>query len=339
MTASTTLPDYRVPRATEAAFLGVVIFGGQFLVPLLLLVCCVRGLNRHPTLLNFLASWILYSIATCLLLYTGNAFEAHPPEVVCLVQVPLQQAAFLVIAFSAVALMLQLWFTLPTVAKVSAPSAVRDILLIALPYVCGAIYLAIFFSYYAVSTDGVVVERGRLTCRLAEGQQAVFFSKLTPIVVALLLVICLVMSAWMLKKTVKKLANVRHWSLKDGLQAPKSPWLPILTRFSMFSFYATLTIFACLIVAATPQGIGRYIVDWYTATLPIAAFIIFTPWPNCSRPREHTEISETETATVGRLPIMNPKATLIGEAWVYQVDVPPPVPEKPQGYEWRCPKV
>ena len=49
------LPDYRVTTLIEAVYLGTVILGRQVLLPLLLLVCWVKKLNRHPTLLNFLA--------------------------------------------------------------------------------------------------------------------------------------------------------------------------------------------------------------------------------------------------------------------------------------------
>lgn len=68
-------------------------------------------------------------------------------------------------------------------------------------------------------------------------------SSFAPITVGVVLILCLFMSLWMLSRTVKRLANIGNWTLKDGLKiAPQSPWLPILARFSRFCIYATLMI-------------------------------------------------------------------------------------------------
>ncbi|KAH7104096.1 hypothetical protein BKA62DRAFT_693514 [Auriculariales sp. MPI-PUGE-AT-0066] len=295
--------DYRVSPALETVYLSVVIGGGQILIPVLLILSCIRGFSRHPSLLQFLASWLWYSVATSLLLYTGNGYQNNPPHGICFAQVALQQAGLLIISFSAIALMLQLFFTLPTVSTSKPFSKARDFLLVSMPYILSLLYVGIFCGVAARAPDYMTVERGRFTCRISDGKAANFFNKFVPAIISSSMIICLCMSIYMLHKTVKRLFGM-NWSLKDGLQSSSGrSWLPILTRFAVFGLYAVLCIVASLIMAFTPQGPAHEIVDWYTVTLPLAAFFIFVPWPSCGCKREHKEKSVSETVT-HNLPMM-----------------------------------
>lgn len=275
-------PDYRSSRAKTVAYYVLVIAGGQVLVPLLLcLFLFNKGFKRHPTLLLYLLSWVAYSVASCLLLYAGHVNDVVPPYDLCLAQVSLINAAYWMIAFGAVALMLHLRFTLPTVnPNATAYAPIRDGLLVALSPVMAGVYLVLFFVAHRVKPSLVAVERGRVTCRFQSTPDARFFSKLTPVLLALLLTICFGMSIYMLRKTVHKLLDIRGWKLKRSLQAPRGPWLRILTRFIVFGFYSITTMIASFIEAVTPQGPAHEFVDYYVATLPLAAFLIFGTLPD-----------------------------------------------------------
>ncbi|KZV86237.1 hypothetical protein EXIGLDRAFT_752925 [Exidia glandulosa HHB12029] len=239
-----------------------------------------RGLKRHPTLLVYLLSWVAFSIATCFLLYSGRGMEAHPPYGLCLTQVSLINAAYWMIAFAAVSLVLHLRFTLPTVNPAQQQSRAREAILVAIPPIAAVVYLCIFFVANRVSPNSVAVERGRLNCRFQERPETRFFAKLTPILLGVLLSICFVTSIHMLHKTVHKLLDVRGWRLKNSLQAPRGAWLRILARFVVFGAYSITTMVASLIDAITPQGPAHYFVDMYVATLPLVAFSIFGTLPD-----------------------------------------------------------
>jgi hypothetical protein len=276
-------PDHRATASKQTAYYTLVILGGQALVPLLLALFLInRSFNRHPTLLVYLLSWVCFSISACLLLYTGHT-ESHPPYNLCLAQVALINAAYIMIAFAAVSLMLQLRFTLPTVNTNPKPSRLRDAILVAVPPVASGLYMILFYAARAVEDDLVAVERGRFTCRFQEGPKRRFFAKFTPILLGLLLSICLAVSMFLLHRTVRRLVSVRGWELKDTLKSRFNdgvPWLRILSRFVIFGIYSVLTMVACLITAITPQGPFHEFVDFYVATLPLAAASIFGTVPD-----------------------------------------------------------
>lgn len=52
----------------RAAFLLMLIIGGQVGLTLLVLTLLLwKGIQRHPTLINFCITWIIYSTVYCLL--------------------------------------------------------------------------------------------------------------------------------------------------------------------------------------------------------------------------------------------------------------------------------
>jgi len=283
-TAAAMAPDYRASAPRLYAYLAIAIVGGQVLVPLLLVsFLFTRGLRRHPTLLNFLVSWIVYSIAVCLLFYAGHGLDQIPPPSLCLAQVALINAAYFKIAFAAVALMLHLFLTLPTVNDFRGPSPIRETILVLLaPFVFG-LYLIVFFAVNSAAPQYVLVERGRLTCRFQSTPTTSFFSKFTPAIICIAMLSCLIMSMWMFKKTVKHVLNWRDWRLRSNLNGPRGPWFRILLRFTVFCVYAVLTEIASLIDVFAPQGPSHDIVDMYVATLPLAAFFIFGTLPDIRR--------------------------------------------------------
>ncbi|KAH7108458.1 hypothetical protein BKA62DRAFT_764511 [Auriculariales sp. MPI-PUGE-AT-0066] len=198
-------------------------------------------------------------------------------------QVALINASYMMIAFAAVSLMLQLRFTLPTANAAPKPSHVRDVILVAIPPSTGVLYMVLFYSVHAVKPEAVAVERGRFTCRFIEGPERRFFAKFTPIVLGVLLLICFGVSIYLLRRTVQRLVSVQGWKLKEGLKprwADGVPWLRILTRFVVFGLYSVLTVVASLIDAITPQGPFHEFVDFYVATLPLAAASIFGTIPD-----------------------------------------------------------
>lgn len=49
-------------------FLTLHIIGGQIILPILVATCiCSKTVMRHPTLINFLSTWIIHSVCSCLL--------------------------------------------------------------------------------------------------------------------------------------------------------------------------------------------------------------------------------------------------------------------------------
>lgn len=59
-----------VPDMTNLApvYYNLLLVGGQICLPILILILCIsKRVKRHPTIINFLVTWIIYSIIYCLL--------------------------------------------------------------------------------------------------------------------------------------------------------------------------------------------------------------------------------------------------------------------------------
>lgn len=63
--------------AVTTAYFVLSILGGQVLLPLVLGTCLIsKRVHRHPLLLEFLACWTVYSLATCILCAASAAVRS-----------------------------------------------------------------------------------------------------------------------------------------------------------------------------------------------------------------------------------------------------------------------
>lgn len=98
-------PAGQYKLAAVVIFFVFQIVGGHLGVPVILLTLIFRkGMKRHPMLINFLVTWVIYSTSFCILwveflqiisaithyciprLYLGKQFGPEPPDALCVFQ-------------------------------------------------------------------------------------------------------------------------------------------------------------------------------------------------------------------------------------------------------------
>jgi len=61
--------------------------GGHVGLPILVLTFLLsKEVQRHPVIINFCITWMIYSISFCLLIYGGHNQTENPPSVLCIMQ-------------------------------------------------------------------------------------------------------------------------------------------------------------------------------------------------------------------------------------------------------------
>ncbi|KAF9454108.1 hypothetical protein P691DRAFT_847985 [Macrolepiota fuliginosa MF-IS2] len=68
------------------AYLTLLIVGGQTGLPIIIATLLIsKKVTRHPTLINFFCTWVIYSVTYCIFLYSGQG-DQQPPSTLCQIQ-------------------------------------------------------------------------------------------------------------------------------------------------------------------------------------------------------------------------------------------------------------
>ncbi|KIJ27375.1 hypothetical protein M422DRAFT_784916 [Sphaerobolus stellatus SS14] len=137
----------RQSRERIAAFMFLQIFGGQVLMPLIIITASIsKRVVRHPIFLNFCTTLVLYSFSYTLLLYAGQVNNPTPPVALCLIQAGMVGGAPPMVALSVFMFTLHLNLSIREVSNQRAPYTavkIRTIAMFAAPYI---LYLIVFTS-------------------------------------------------------------------------------------------------------------------------------------------------------------------------------------------------
>ncbi|KAF5352655.1 hypothetical protein D9756_005974 [Leucocoprinus leucothites] len=134
----------------QPVFLALHIAGGQVGLPLVIATLLLfKKVARHPTLINFFCIWVIYSVIFCLFLYSGQQDQQQPSNL-CQVQSALIHGAPPMSVVATLVLVIQLWSTLReppaqqiTLSRSRWPSTLRLRIMLAIPYIIFAIFIAI----------------------------------------------------------------------------------------------------------------------------------------------------------------------------------------------------
>ncbi|KAG2022953.1 hypothetical protein CC2G_000665 [Coprinopsis cinerea AmutBmut pab1-1] len=137
-------------RTYFPVYLALHIAGGHVGLPVLVATClCSKSVLRHPTLVNFFTTWIIHSVASCLLLYsTGlKAIDPNtPPGPLCLAQSALLHGTLPMCATATLVVVIQAWSTFrqPELANKNWSRSSGLIAKLVVPYI-------VFFVYTTVT--------------------------------------------------------------------------------------------------------------------------------------------------------------------------------------------
>ncbi|KAL5507117.1 hypothetical protein ACEPAH_6573 [Sanghuangporus vaninii] len=244
-------------------FFFLQIFGGQIGVPgILLTLYIVKGLRRHPMLVNFLVTWIIYSISFCILLYLGKQFGPEPKHALCDIQASLIYGTAVMTPTAGLSFVLSLWFGLQAVAenRSDIPNhKLRDRMLIAAPYATFVVFV-LFTALYGASSS---VSRNRYLFYCTINSRIVDVVPGIAAVIMLTIIVFEGLIAYKLFRMHKAFVSMR---------SNNGPPLHMIIRVVVFSIYSFLSIVACISFWSKTGAEFPYIIQ---ASLPTAAFVVF----------------------------------------------------------------
>ncbi|KAH8119186.1 hypothetical protein DFH11DRAFT_427971 [Phellopilus nigrolimitatus] len=246
-------------------FFVLQILGGHVGVPsVLVTLFYAKGLRRHPMLINFLVTWVIYSTSFCVLLYLGKQFGPEPTYGLCVFQASAIYGTAVMTATAGLSFVLNLWLTLRAMSNnksVVDQSNWRNIALIASPYVTFAIF--VIFAAIFGSTNPSLVTRNRYLFYCTINSKAM---DIIPAVSAMIMFTIILFEALIAFKLYHMHKAFVHMRSNGG------PPMHLVVRVGVFSVYSFLAIIACIGFWSRAGAELPYIIQ---ASLPTAAFLIF----------------------------------------------------------------
>ncbi|KAI0756825.1 hypothetical protein C8Q80DRAFT_1091399 [Daedaleopsis nitida] len=257
-------------RGLDSVFFAIHILGGHIGLPILVATFLFsKTAKRHPTVINFCVTWILYSIIYCLLIYGGGNLLDDPPYELCLAQAAMNYAAPPMAVIAGLEVVIQIWSTFwepwkeAQLARI--PGWLKMVAIISPPYLT-FIAFAISGAYVGHQNPHWVQVKTGLYCGLMYGRFQMFA---VPIFCSIFLVLIIMLEvATALRYYRGRQIIKKEFPLADA----KKPSLSPLCRAALFLVYASLTLGVCIMDLQQNQSVFAYMVQ---AALPLAAFLIF----------------------------------------------------------------
>ncbi|KAF7331220.1 hypothetical protein MSAN_02440800 [Mycena sanguinolenta] len=253
-------------NASIAAFMFLQILGGHFGIPLLLLTSVLsKKVQRHPMLVNFWVTWIIYTTSFTLVLYAGKQVGPEPPIELCVIQAAFIYGSVIMAPMAGLALVLHLWFSLQSAKDGLGRTAGgwRFMLLLGSPYILFLVF-SIAMVVVGVMNEGTV-SRSRYLFYCTINLGVVHVVPGTSGVIMLIIILFEVLTGIELyrrQKAFKTMGRVQY----DG------PPLHLFIRVGIFSTYSVLALVGCVAFWSATGAEFPYFVE---ASLPTAAFLVF----------------------------------------------------------------
>jgi len=252
-------------------YLVLHIVGGQVGLPIIIATLLTsKKVARHPTLVNFFCTWVIYSIVYCILLYSGQRHQ--PPSILCEVQSALVHGASPMCVVATLALVIQLWSTLrePPLQRTTVlsrsrwPSTLRLRIMLVVPYIVFVTF--VILTALLQRRKGVVVGSWTgLYCTL-EGEMIVRYA-----VPAFCTATLVIIVGFEVAIVVRYFRMQRTISGKFPL-ADTQKWTAMIIRVFAFSVYTLVTLCAGVLFLSGNTSPWPYMVQ---AALPLSALLVF----------------------------------------------------------------
>ncbi|KAL5488033.1 hypothetical protein ACEPAI_6141 [Sanghuangporus weigelae] len=252
-------------KGLTVLFLFFHIAGGIVGLPIVVLsIIASRQPSRHPTLLNFCATWFFSSLIYTLLVYAGKQRDDHPPFSLCLAQAAMANGAFPMTSVAGVALVAHIWHGLGTMrpwsqfglASPNLQTARLTALLLA-PYV---VFLALTIAGAVIGhkhPDRIQSTEKLFYCTLNTNAFDIFVPTFTTVAMAFILLFEVLICFKIYQNTY----------IRAGLN--RSGFRLFLLRLAGFTIYAIITLIVSALLLANSRDLAPYILQ---ATLPLAIF-------------------------------------------------------------------
>ncbi|KAI0734995.1 hypothetical protein C8Q76DRAFT_765601 [Earliella scabrosa] len=257
-------------RYLTPVFFAIHLVGGHIGLPILVATFTFsKTAKRHPTVVNFCMTWIVYSIIYCLLIYGGGNLLDNPPFELCLAQAAMNYAAPPMAVVAGFEVVLQIWSTFWEPWKearlAGIPGWLKMTAIIIPPYLTFVAFAVSAVYVGRQHPDWVQVKNG-LYCGLTNGQFQMFA---VPIFCSIFLVLIILLEfATAIKYFRGRQIIKRDFPLVDSKKPSLSPWC----RAALFLVYTALALGVCIMDLQRNPNAFAYMIQ---AALPLAAFLIF----------------------------------------------------------------
>ncbi|TDL28327.1 hypothetical protein BD410DRAFT_215623 [Rickenella mellea] len=262
--------SYATPDLQRFTTLWLVlhVFGGLVLLPLVVLsfLLAPKSVPRHPTLINFCISWIVFSIPYVFLIYAHQEGKEDPSFQLCLAQTSMIHGGPPMVSVAGLAMTIQLWCTQ---RQVNLDHRMwwrysRRFWMIAPPYIA-YLFFALLAMIFGLQHRAKVISQNQLYCNI----QDVGFRFIVPSFTAAIMLCILICETAIVVTLLHHRSEVKIlWPLHEERRIS----LSLTLRIALFSMYCCMSLAACMSLLAEPMNPFPYMIQ---ATLPIVAFLVF----------------------------------------------------------------
>lgn len=250
------------------AFITLLALGGQIGLPILVITFLrSKKLTRRWTFVNFCITLIIYSLAFCILLYSGQYRHAEPNHVLCGAQASIIMGAIPMVGVAALTVVLQIWATFQSPGSFISDTFERP----GVPFVLLAAPYATFLGYLLGS---ILIVTKRPDSVWAKNGLYCFFN-LRAIWYYLIPLTCLFLTA---VTAILEVAILAEWYIRwRGLRkafplADKKAQALVCLRVCIFTVYTWFALAASLLLREESSPGIPYL---FEAGLPLATFLVF----------------------------------------------------------------
>lgn len=258
----------------KTSYFALHIAGGHIGMPILVLLFIVsKRVHRPASVINFCVTWVIYSVAYSLLMYTGYHGEEHPPFKLCLTQAAMIHGAPPMAAVAGIGIVLQAYstFQFPWQHRRTAwlskmPRCILLLFIMTPPYFTFGSF-AIAAAVAGLQRPEVVKPQTRLYCSLEQGTGALE-DFVGPVFCTILVAIIVMLEVAMILQYWYGWFRVKHVFPLASRKPSLSPWLRV-SFFTLYSIATLLTSVSYLTRYASPLP---YMIQ---ASLPMVATLVF----------------------------------------------------------------
>jgi len=269
-------------EAVKTAWYTIQILGGQVFLPIILLTMILsKNVRRGPTLINYMAINIGFSISSCLLLYAGFASGPEPPYQLCLAQAAFIYGCFPAINLAGFFIVFRIWCSLRAVTAGKELEEERTTRLKTLSLVLPPYFLALPFAIIVIIVGMEHPER------VSRGED-VFYCSLdtggilgdaSQIVSALFAILTVIMEIWTLMILYSKwMSNFKEICLPHTTLAFN---VRLIKRILVLEFFVLLMYMSALLQQVNPMFITIY--HFSFSLVPLGAALVFGSQPSILR--------------------------------------------------------
>ncbi|KAH9932408.1 hypothetical protein B0H21DRAFT_760604 [Amylocystis lapponica] len=238
--------DHEFPnlRSLTPVYFALHLVGGHIGLPFLVCTFLVsKSIHRHPTIINFCITWIIYSIIYCLLVYGGNNYHPTAWGKLCLTQASMIYGAPPMAVVAGLEVVMEVWFTVYTTWRwpwfSGLPPMVQVALVVSPPYF---VFLAfsIFAAVLASANPASVSADNGIYCSIQVDHIGRFVVPAfcgTVLMVILSFEVTIILGLYRDRRRLHELCPLAE---TKGLSI--SPWL----RAAIFLLYSWTTLGACI---------------------------------------------------------------------------------------------